>query len=204
MVSGTLFIISAPSGAGKTSLVQALVESTDNIQVSVSHTTRGIRPGEVDGVNYHFVDTATFDTMATNAAFLEQATVFGHSYGTSQEWVDATLAQGHDVVLEIDWQGAIQVERHYTDAVSIFILPPSREALRQRLIKRGQDEEAVIEKRLAEAVSEMTHYADADYLIINDCFETALGDLQAITRSRHLAAEKQHIAQKNLMSELLS
>ncbi|MFT5483520.1 MAG: guanylate kinase [Halieaceae bacterium] len=202
--SGTLFIVSAPSGAGKTSLVNALVEALEDIQVSVSHTTRPMRPGEVDGINYHFVDQQAFVTMTSAGEFLEQATVFGNSYGTSQAWVEATLAIGRDVILEIDWQGADQIRHLIPETVSIFILPPSRAALRQRLEGRGQDSDEIIEGRLAAAVSEISHYADTNYLVVNDDFDTALTDLIAIVRACHLQSAKQFDTQQELLSELLS
>lgn len=150
---GTLYIVSAPSGAGKTSLVKALLDSTEQIRVSVSHTTRAMRPGEVDGVNYHFVAREDFLAMLEEDAFLEHAEVFGNLYGTSQRWVEQTLAAGLDLILEIDWQGAQQVRRLMPHAQSIFILPPSQEALRHRLDNRGQDSEAIIEQRMREAVT---------------------------------------------------
>jgi guanylate kinase len=201
---GTLYTISAPSGAGKTTLVKALVESTNDICVSVSHTTRTIRPGEADGVNYHFVSRAKFDSMLQAAAFLEHADVFGNLYGTSQQWVENALAAGKDVILEIDWQGAQQVRRLLPDTVGIFILPPSRETLRGRLTGRGQDDQAVIEARLAEAKKEMSHYAESQYLVINDAFQQALTDLQAIVRAERLRLVRQQQRQQKLLTELLS
>jgi len=203
MRRGNLFIISAPSGAGKTSLVKALVEADPSIVVSVSHTTRTPRPGEVDGVNYHFVDETAFQQMATEGAFLEHARVFGNHYGTSEASVREQLAAGHDVILEIDWQGAEQTRKQLPDSIGIFILPPSREVLHQRLTGRGQDDEAVIAKRMAEAVSEMSHYPAADYLVINDDFATALADLAAIVRAARLSQAQQSQAQAALLSQLL-
>ena len=203
-VSGTLYTVSAPSGAGKTSLVKALIEVCDHVLVSVSHTTRPIRPGETDGVNYHFVERASFEQMTGAGDFLEQATVFNHSYGTSRQWVESSLAEGRDVVLEIDWQGAAQVRRLMPGCISIFILPPSRAALRERLRGRGQDAEDVIQTRLSEAVAEMKHYVDADYLIVNDDFERALADLTAIMRCQTLQCGKQQLALQDLMIQLLS
>ncbi|MDP5053317.1 MAG: guanylate kinase [Congregibacter sp.] len=189
--SGTLFTISAPSGAGKTSLVRALVEAEPSLQVSVSHTTRPIRPGEVDGVNYHFCDQATFNGMLDKGAFLEHAQVFGNFYGTSQQFVEHQLAGDADVILEIDWQGARQVKHLLPATCSIFVLPPSEAALRQRLSQRGQDDHDTIERRMAAAVSEMSHYVEADYLVINDVFDEALAELQAIVRSQRLQTDKQ-------------
>ena len=158
VTTGTLYIVSAPSGAGKTSLVKALVDSEAQIRVSVSHTTRAMRPGEVDGVNYHFVDHDRFNAMLERSEFLEHARVFDNLYGTSQKWVEQTLAEGFDLILEIDWQGAEQVRRLMPQAKSIFILPPTQEALRHRLTNRGQDSGEIIERRMREAVSEMSHY----------------------------------------------
>ncbi|MEC8427384.1 MAG: guanylate kinase, partial [Pseudomonadota bacterium] len=159
---GTLYTVSAPSGAGKTSLVKALIENLSDIQVSVSHTTRAMRPGEQDGVNYHFVDRDQFVAMVNDNAFLEHAEVFGNMYGTSTQWVKDTLAQGTDVILEIDWQGAQQVRKLMPEVVSLFILPPSREELRRRLTGRGQDDESVIDGRMQEAISEMSHYVEGE------------------------------------------
>lgn len=202
--SGTLFTVSAPSGAGKTSLVKALIDSTDGVQVSVSHTTRPQRPGEQDGVNYRFVDVATFTAMLDENAFLEHARVFGNYYGTSKGWVENALAQGTDVILEIDWQGAAQIKQLLPDTLGIFILPPSLTALRQRLNARGQDEEAVIEKRVSEAQREMSHYVDADYLVVNDDFTTALDELQAIVISNRVRQAKQRLRHRDLLQNLLS
>ncbi|NRA40841.1 MAG: guanylate kinase [Pseudomonadales bacterium] len=178
-MSGNLFVIFAPSGAGKTSLVKALIETTNDIQVSVSHTTRAQRPGEIDGVHYHFVDQSQFSQRLQESDFLEYAEVFGHSYGTSQSWVEQSLANGTDVVLEIDWQGAQQV-RKLLPCISICILPPSVATLRSRLNARGQDGAEVIEHRMQAALSEISHYNEADYLIINDDFDTAKRELKSI------------------------
>ena len=184
---GKLYIIAAPSGAGKTSLVKAMVASTPHVKVSVSHTTRSIRPGEEDGVNYHFVTMDAFTSVMNQGRFLEHAEVFGNYYGTSEVWVREQMEQGVDVILEIDWQGAQQVRHLMPEAVSIFILPPSKEALRERLIGRQTDDMEVIERRMNEAVSEMSHYAEFDYIVINDEFDLALRDLQTIIRSRRLS-----------------
>lgn len=189
--AGTLFTISAPSGAGKTSLVRALVEAEPSLRVSVSHTTRGIRPGEVDGVNYHFCDREAFNGMLARSEFLEYAEVFGNMYGTSQRFVEDRLALDEDVILEIDWQGAAQVKRLLPGTCSIFVLPPSAETLRERLSNRGQDDEATIERRMAAAVSEMSHYVEADYLVINDRFDVALSELRAIVLSQRLNTNRQ-------------
>jgi guanylate kinase len=200
--SGTLFTVSAPSGAGKTSLVKALIESASNIQVSVSHTTRAMRPGEEDGVNYHFVSQQAFISMVEAGDFLEHAQVFTNFYGTSKQWVEQTLASGSDVILEIDWQGAKQIRRLMPETQSIFILPPSRDALRERLTKRGQDDEDTIARRMAEARSEISHWVEANHLVINDDFDTALDDLRAVIRASRLSLEKQRQRYHDLLVEL--
>lgn len=201
---GTLYIVSAPSGAGKTSLVKALIDAEPNIRVSVSHTTRGMRPGEVDSVNYNFVSREEFVHMLEHGDFLEHAEVFGNLYGTSQRWVQQTLADGHDLILEIDWQGAQQVRHLMPQAKSIFILPPSQEALRQRLDNRGQDSGEIIDRRMREAVSEMSHYVEYDYLVINDDFATALDDLKAIFRANQLRHGAQQVRHGALLARLLA
>lgn len=202
--TGTLYIVSAPSGAGKTSLVKALIDSQPQVRVSVSHTTRAMRPGEVDGVNYHFVSREDFLERLERNEFLEHAEVFGNLYGTSQRWLEDTLAAGQDLILEIDWQGAQQVRRLMPAARSIFILPPTQEALRQRLTNRGQDSEDIIERRMREAVSEMSHYVEYDYLVINDDFAHALADLQAIFRANQLRQEPQQQRFEGLLRQLLA
>lgn len=195
---GNLFVIFAPSGAGKTSLVKALVETTNDIQVSISHTTREQRPGEIDGVHYHFVDKAQFSERLNQSDFLEYAEVFGNNYGTSQSWVEQSLKNGTDVVLEIDWQGAQQV-RKLMPCISICILPPSVETLRSRLNARGQDEQDVINGRMKAALDEISHYNEADYLIINDDFDTAKRELKSIV----VAARKRTDIQSQRHSKLL-
>lgn len=202
--TGTLYTISAPSGAGKTSLVNALIESCDQLQVSVSHTTRAMRPGEVDGVNYHFVSEAAFLDLVAADDFLEHAKVFANHYGTSRSWVEATLNEGNDVILEIDWQGAEQVRKQFPDAIGVFILPPSTEALRERLTGRGQDDDNTINRRMAEAKSESSHYGDADYLVINDNFDRALSDLHTIFQAQRLKRDKQQLKHAKLLDDLLS
>lgn len=195
MTLGTLYIISAPSGAGKTSLVKALLESTPGVAVSISHTTRPPRPGERDGKDYYFVTHEQFAALLAECAFLEHAQVFGNFYGTSRAAVQQQLEAGNDVILEIDWQGAQQVRALLSHNVSIFILPPSQQALRQRLTQRGQDSVAVIERRMAASLNEMTHYADFDYLIINDDFAVALQELRSILiaqRQRRAAQIERH------------
>lgn len=201
---GTLFTVSAPSGAGKTSLVKALVESTENVCVSVSHTTRAKRPGENDGVNYHFVSHDQFMRMVNNSEFLEHAQVFTNFYGTSRQWVENALSQGLDVILEIDWQGAQQVRKLVEDAVSVFILPPSRECLRERLKGRGQDGENVIEARMAEAKSEISHYVEAEYMIVNENFERALMEFRSVIIAQRLRLAKQQQNHQSLLQSLLS
>lgn len=202
-LSGTLYIISAPSGAGKTSLVHALLEACPGLTVSVSHTTRVQREAERDGVHYHFVDEQSFLAMIEAGAFLEHASVFGNRYGTAIQPVRDRLRQGVDVILEIDWQGARQVRAAMPDAASVFILPPSRIELEQRLRGRGQDSDEVIERRMRDAVNEMSHYAEYDYLVVNDDFREARADLLAIIRSRRLrqAAQQQHLG--DTLDELL-
>ncbi len=203
-MTGTLFIVSAPSGAGKTSLVKALVQRLDHICLSVSHTTRPPRPGERDGEDYHFVSEETFQTMVRQGAFLEHARVFDHSYGTSRAWIEKRLREGTDVILEIDWQGARQVRELLPGAVSIFILPPSREVLRQRLRGRGQDPEDVIARRMAKAVDEMRHYREYDYLVINDVFDQALEALIHLVHAARLRTPLQARRHARLIQTLLA
>lgn len=198
-MSGTLFIIAAASGTGKTSLVKALVADADRLGVSVSHTTRPARPGEIDGVNYHFTSREQFLAEVAAGQFLEHAEVFGNLYGTSRTWVEQQLAKDHDVILEIDWQGAQIVRALMPQALSIFILPPSLKALAERLNGRGTDSNEVIAHRLSEAIADITHYSEFDYLVINDDFPTALADLQAIVR----AARQSHRAQADRQAELI-
>ena len=183
---GTLYIISAPSGAGKTSLVKALVDTMPGLAISVSHTTRPRRDGETDGVDYHFVDADAFRAMVDAGDFLEHARVFGNAYGTALSSVQEQLETGTDVILEIDWQGARQVRETLPGAVSVFILPPSRDELERRLRARGKDSEEVIARRLQEAQGEMSHYGEYDYLVVNDAFGHALEELVAVVRARRL------------------
>ena len=200
---GQLYIISAPSGAGKTSLVAALLQRVAQLEVSVSHTTRAQRPGEQDGVNYHFVTPEVFADLDAKGEFLEQAEVFGNRYGTSRQAVESRLQAGQDVILEIDWQGARQVRECWPTAIGIFILPPSREALQARLSGRGQDSETVIAGRMQQAVSEMSHHAEYDYLVINDRFELALVQLEAIVTAQRLVHPRQAVVQAELLGALL-
>lgn len=202
--TGTLYIVSAPSGAGKTTLVTALVEQIDTLKVSVSHTTRAMRPGEVDGLNYHFTSREQFLKQVGEGDFLEHAEVFGNLYGTSQSTVEQTLADGHDLILEIDWQGAQQVRRALPQARSIFILPPSREALQQRLSNRGQDSAEVIAARMALATDEMSHYVEYDYIVINDDFQIALDELKSILAGNRLTLARQQAVYRELLAGLLS
>lgn len=202
--TGTLYIVSAPSGAGKTTLVTALVEQIDTLKVSVSHTTRAMRPGEVDGLNYHFTSREQFLKQVGEGDFLEHAEVFGNLYGTSQSTVEQTLADGHDLILEIDWQGAQQVRRALPHARSIFILPPSREALQQRLSNRGQDADDVIAARMALATTEMSHYVEYDYIVINDDFQIALNELKSVLTGNRLTLARQQAVYHQLFADLLS
>ncbi len=199
---GTLYVISAPSGAGKTSLVAEMLRNDEKLGVSVSHTTRTMREGEQDGVNYHFVGRVEFEAMIARGDFLEHADVFGNYYGTSQVWVRETLSKGQDVILEIDWQGAAQVRRLIPECVSIFIVPPSPEVLRQRLVGRGTDAPEVVERRLAEAEEECRHAVEFDYLVVNDDFPAALADLLAIVRAQRLRMEVQQPRHRALLAGL--
>jgi len=202
--TGTLYIFSAPSGAGKTSLVKALIEATENLMVSVSHTTRAMRQGEENGVHYHFTDVASFQKMVDAGLFVEHAQVFDNFYGTSQHAIEEQLAAGQDVILEIDWQGARQVRHRITGTVSVFILPPSRAELERRLSGRGTDSADIIARRMRDAVSEMQHYDEYDYLVINDDFQLALAELRAIIISERLRLAHQQQAHHELLAELLA
>lgn len=203
-MKGSLFIVAAPSGAGKTSLVNALIANHDDIRLSVSHTTRPPRAGEENGRDYHFVTQEIFAQMRDQADFLESATVFDNSYGTSANAVDALLEQGFDVVLEIDWQGAQQVRHNFSDSTGIFILPPSKATLEQRLRDRGQDNEDVIQRRMRDAENEISHYVEFDYLIVNDDFAHALEKLTAIIVAKRQTIETQKKKQSALIAELLA
>jgi guanylate kinase len=203
MSLGNLFIITAASGAGKTSLVRALLQKDAQIQLSVSYTTRQPRVGEVNREHYHFVDEASFLKMLDENDFLESAHVHGARYGTSKTCVNEVLAAGQDLILEIDWQGAAQVRQFYPEAISIFILPPSMQELESRLRGRGQDSDEVIAKRLAAAKDEMSHVGEFDYVTINDKFEVALEDLNAIVRTQRLKREKQLARHATLLKGLI-
>ena len=203
-MSGLLFVVSAASGTGKTSLVKALLERVNNLHVSVSHTTRGQRPGELDGVHYHFTQKEDFLKLVNEGGFIEYAEVFGNYYGTAQQTVKAQLAKGHDVLLEIDWQGAEQVRRLFPESKQIFILPPSQFDLRQRLSNRGTDSVEVIEHRLSCAVEDMQQYVNFDYVIINDDFNKALHDLESVIIANRLVLSQQSARHEKLISELIT
>lgn len=198
-----LFVISAPSGAGKTSLVRALVNKLKEIKISISHTTRPMRFSDKEGVDYFFIDENRFQTMMKEGAFLEYATVYGHYYGTAKDWVLQQLKAGEDVLLEIDWQGAQQIRRLFPPALLIFILPPSTKVLQERLIKRRQDEGPVINHRLALARQEMAHYAEFDYIVVNDNFDQALQNLLHIISAERLQLGVQGEKLALLLEELL-
>jgi guanylate kinase len=203
MTPGNLFIVCAPSGAGKSSLVKALVEGDGRLRLSVSHTTRAPRPGEADGVQYHFVSREAFQERLSRGEFLESAEVYGNLYGTSQPWIEDQIADGHDIVLEIDWQGAAQVRRLFPEAAGVFILPPSREELERRLRSRGQDSPELVARRLAAARDDLSHALEFDYLVVNDVFDAALADLQAIVRARRLGVRQQMRRLSPLLATLL-
>jgi guanylate kinase len=205
-----LFIIAAPSGCGKTSLVESLIKDHKNLRVSISHTTRIPRAGEINGTNYHFVSVSEFQKMAKEGEFVEHAEVFENLYGTSKELINDNLKNNTDVILEIDWQGARQVKQNMPNAISIFILPPSKDALELRLRNRAQDDESTIKKRMLDAENQMSHYSEFDFLVINDDFNSALSDLESIisssnnsTRTTHLSLEEQSIKHKKLLKKLI-
>ncbi len=203
MTKGTLYVISAPSGAGKTSLVQAVVAALPDVVVSVSHTTRKMRDGEVDGRDYHFIGEQHFLEMIADDQFLEHASVFGNRYGTSRQHIQQQLDSGRDVILEIDWQGARQIRQLMSGCKSIYILPPSIQALRDRLKGREQDSDDVIESRMHEAVSEMTHYGEFDYIVINDDFEQARVELASIFVCNRMLTQHQEQTHADILADLL-
>jgi guanylate kinase len=198
-----LYVVSAPSGGGKTSLVNALLERDPHVALSVSHTTRPPRPGEQDGVHYFFVDEAAFEALAVDGAFLEHARVFDHRYGTGRESVERQLADGLDVLLDIDWQGARQIRVSFPAARTIFILPPSLNELRRRLVGRGQDSETVIDRRMRAARDEISHAGEFDFLIVNDDFEKALADLHAVIREGAPLRDPSQAAGREILAQLL-
>lgn len=200
---GVLFVISAPSGAGKTSLLKELSRRVDQVSISISHTTRAKRPGEIHGQDYFFCDAAEFEKMRNNNEFLECAKVFDNDYGTAKTTVEDKLLQGSDLMLEIDWQGAQQVRAEMPDSLSVFILPPSRETLETRLRERRQDSDEVIAARMQEAIEQMSHYQQYDYVVVNDDFELALNQLASIVVSARLKLECQRAAHADLISALL-
>jgi guanylate kinase len=201
-MSGNLFIVSAPSGAGKTSLVSGLLASNQQINLSISYTTRAPRPGEQNGKHYHFVTREKFQEMVLHGDFLESAEVYGNYYGTSQSWIAQENANGRDVLLEIDWQGAAQVRRFFPQAISIFILPPTLHALESRLKGRGQDNHDVIEQRLRAAQEDISHVVEFDYVIINDKLDVALQQLKAIVIAAGLGRDSQLSRQASLINQL--
>lgn len=198
-----LYVVAAPSGGGKTSLISALLEKDQRTRLSVSYTTRTPRPAEQDGVHYHFVDLQTFESLAEQNEFLEHALVFGNRYGTGRKAVESQLAAGFDVILDIDWQGARQIRKAFPSCRSVFIVPPSLEILRQRLEARGQDSEQVIQRRMREAQAEISHWDEFDDLVINDDFEKALLDLHAIIRSGNPKRRRTESEYREMMAELL-
>ena len=204
LTAGNLIVISAPSGAGKTSLVHDLLTRDAQISVSVSHTTRAKRPSEIDGEDYFFVEREQFQRMVTNDEFLEHAEVFGNFYGTSTAQVEDILNLGRDLVLEIDWQGARKIRENFPQAISIFVLPPSEMALRERLIERGDDDPEVIERRMRAAMNEMSHFREYDYLLINDVFDEAATQLWTIVRAGRLTTRIQRLSQAAMLEKLIA
>ncbi|WP_439898213.1 guanylate kinase [Iodobacter violaceini] len=202
MAKGNLFVVTAPSGAGKTTLVAALLAADQNVQLSVSFTTRAARPGEVDGKDYHFVSREVFEQMIHNGDFLEHAEVYGNYYGTSQTWINTAIATGRDILLEIDWQGAAQVRRLFPEAIGLFILPPSVEILEQRLKNRGKDSDEVIERRMRVAKEEISHVEEFDYVIVNEHIDEAVRDIVSAVRAERLKLHRQSTRHQILISSL--
>ena len=203
MNDSRLYVVAAPSGGGKTSLISALLKKDERVQLSVSYTTRPPRPGEVDSVHYHFVDSDSFQVLIDRKAFLEYASVFDYHYGTSREAVEQQLAAGFDVILDIDWQGARQIRNSFPSSRSIFVIPPSLDVLRQRLIERGQDNDTVVQRRMRDAQAEISHWDEFDFLIINDKFDEALGELHSIIRSGSLRQPYDQKQYGEILAELL-
>ncbi len=201
---GSLFIIAAPSGGGKTSLVKKLIQDMSQIEVSISHTTREVRSGERDGIDYFFINKAQFLEMAGTGAFVEHAQVFNNFYGTSFKQIEQRLQSGIDIVLDIDWQGAQQIKERFSDAVGVFVIPPSLETLKTRLQTRQRDNEEIIHERMLRAQDELSHFPEFDYLIVNDDFEKAASELQAIVTAHRLRIARQAQQQRKLLSFLLS
>ena len=202
MSKGNIYVVTAPSGAGKTSLVRALLAADDQVRLSVSYTTRAARPGEVDGKDYHFVDETAFLAMLRRGDFLESAEVYGNRYGTSQPWIEGVIGSGADILLEIDWQGAAQVRRIFPEAIGIFVLPPSLEVLTERLTGRGTDAADVVARRLAAAREDIGHVEEFDYVIINDDFNTALQELLAVIRAQRLKAQPQLLRHAAMIAKM--
>lgn len=202
--TGNVLIVAAPSGGGKTSLVRKLIHDMNDIEVSISHTTRAMRPGEKDGVDYFFINEQQFLKMINENAFVEHARVFNHHYGTSVAQINTRLKAGIDVVLDIDWQGAQQIRHIFPDAISVFIVPPSLDTLKQRLLDRRQDNEEIISDRMRRAQDELSHFSEFDYLIVNDDFNKAALELQAIVVANRLRMKRQSVQQGKLLSFLLS
>lgn len=201
MIPGNLFIVAAPSGAGKTSLVRELLARDAKVRLSISYTTRAPRPGEVDGHDYHFVSKEEFTAMLEAGEFLESAEVYGNYYGTSEHWIREAILAGDDILLEIDWQGAAQVRRLFNDAIGVFVVPPSLEILQQRLTGRGQDSPEVIARRMAAAREDISHAGEFDYVIINDDFAEAVADLCALFRTRRLCTARQLVWHASLFHQ---
>ena len=200
--AGNLYVIAAPSGTGKTSLVKAIVDSIPNVTVSISHTTRPQRAAEINGINYYFISEAEFNEMIKKGDFLEHATVFDNLYGTSRQWVEETLAKGTDVILEIDWQGAQQIQHLFPHCISIFILPPSLQSLAERLLHRNQDSSGVIQQRLADVREAISHIPEFNYIVMNDDFEKAKHDLSVIIEAGRLLQKCQSEKYAKLLAEL--
>jgi guanylate kinase len=202
--SGTLFIIAAPSGAGKTSLVKAIVEQVDNVDVSISHTTRNPRHDEKDGEAYYFIDENEFNSSIKQNRFLEYATVFDNYYGTSRDWVEKELASGKNIILEIDWQGAQQVKSQLRNSIGVFILPPDYHTLRKRLLGRQNDEQKTIDRRMDAAREEISHYKEFDYIVINDDFEQALAEIKAIITATNLGTCRQSTFYADFVNQIMT